>query len=208
MQRWWMLLLAVSSAAVVDHAALAQTNPELPPPEEPRSSEHLAPPPGVDGVRFRVGGSAVFGGIVFPDDTVVGLGGIQGTFGVQINHVVGVYAVPGIELVFGDIRGLSVSAAAMIDFTIAHVFTIGGGFDVGAYAGAANNVEGAMYGGRIHMSVQPTGAHAGARRFGPTIGFDLRLLAVHGSLEAEYPENPRVDGLAIAPNITIGGLAF
>ena len=85
----------------------------------------VAPDEGVDGVRIRGGGALVGGALVFTRDrtATVGLGGIQGMIGVQINTIVGVYAVPGFDLLFGGVRGVGVSAAALIAFTFKSVFT-------------------------------------------------------------------------------------
>lgn len=208
MQRWILVLVAASVAFAFDHAALAQPNPEVPPPEEPKPSDGIAPAAGIDGVRFRGGGALVFGALVFPDVGIVGIGGFEGALGVQFNHVVGLYVAPELDLAFSDVRGVAVSAAAIVDFTIAHVFTIGLGPEAAAYAGAADDVDGAGYGGRLRLSVQPTGFHKGARRVAVTIGFDLRVLSMDGRLEAEGAHTTPVTGLAISPNLAIGMQAF
>lgn len=149
----------------------------------------------------------MFGALVFPDVGILGLGGFEGTLGVQINHVVGVYVAPELDLAFGDIRGVAVSAAARIDFTIAHVF-VGLGPERGRAQGSASHrdehrlrsalaVDGwtARSGGPSHDArdgpgdlAQPQDRHAGVliarvgpRRLAPVPGIAGRVVAGHAA---------------------------
>lgn len=174
----------------------------------------------VDGVRFRGGIALDVGALVFPGGLIpaVGLAGLQGTTGVQINHLVGIYVVPGFDVLFGDVGGVGLTAALLVDFTINHLFTVGAGPDVGVFAAfggdgnTASALAGANYGARLHAAVHPVVGHNGARRNGFTIGLDMRFL---GGPNGQAEVNPNgqstsasATGFLFSPYLTIGYSAF
>jgi hypothetical protein len=181
-----------------------------------------APGPEVDGVRFRGGIALDAGAFVFPGGVIpaVGLVGLQGTTGVQINNLVGIYVVPGFDIIFGDVGGVGLTAALMVDFTINHLFTVGVGPDVGAFAaigvdaaatqGAA--IGGANYGARLHFAVHPVVGHSGVHRQAFTIGLDMRFLGGPSGQVAESGSGSSTsvsaDGFIFSPYLTLGYSAF
>src|SRR5262245_18437068 len=87
-----------------------------------------------DRARFRGGVALEGGAIIVPDVATVGTVGAQGQIGVQINNLVGVYAVPAMGAVVGEVGGIYVGSALIVDFTFNDMFTVGAGPDVGAFA--------------------------------------------------------------------------
>jgi hypothetical protein len=84
-----------------------------------------------DGPRLRAGISVGAGGL-FADGYGVGLAGIDGRIGVQINNLVGIYAQPYFvggdgSYAAGSGSVVSFGADAVIDFTLASRFFIGVG---------------------------------------------------------------------------------
>lgn len=96
--------------------------------------------PVVDGPRFR-GGISLDGGGIFVSGYGLGLVGLSGRIGVQINDLIGVYGMPYFSLGGGTVSAGGVSASAFtgtaggdgaVDFTLANRFFLGagGGFGV------------------------------------------------------------------------------
>ncbi len=199
--------LVIGVAALGTETAFAQPAPPPPQPQPPIAGPapaggqtvivvQGAPPPRrevvilEDGARFR-GGIALEGGVLALPAPALNFGaiGLQGQIGVQINNLVGVYDVPGFDILFGPAGGLNVSDAVLVDFTFVDRFTVGVGPDVGAFlafgasstgSGAtASAAAGAGFGGRLHLAVYPV---VGRSEFGPrrralAIGLDTRFLA-------------------------------
>jgi hypothetical protein len=149
-----------------------------PPPEEPP----------LDGVRFR-GGISAAGGGEFVSNYAFGMGGIEGRLGVQINHLIGVYAAPYLAFGAGSVgSGLSAftgtaGVSAIVDFTIADQFFVGAG---GGF-GVLNNPTGPA----IHLRVggypaMGFGAN-GYRRRGLVVGLDARLFLLDDGLNGIVP---------------------
>jgi hypothetical protein len=144
------------------------------------------------------------------------LGGIgpSGQIGVQINNLIGVYAVPGFTVLFGSAGGVDFTAGAVVDFTLLNdAITVGAGPELGAFAffgtGAAG--AGAGYGGRIHLAWNALVSHGEhrARRKGLVVGLDLRFIvgpeataSVNGSASASS------NGFVFAPLLSVGYVAF
>ena len=160
--------------------ALAQPAPPPPPPPAPGAAP-AAPAPGgeKDGLRLRGGVSAVAGGM-FLNNYSGFMAGVDGRLGLQINNLIGVYAVP--HLTFGPVKvdvgpasastviGLF-SATAVADVTlIDHIFVgAGGGF------GVVNNPTGPV--AHFRAGAYPLMGHGanGIRRKGLVLSLDTRL---------------------------------
>jgi hypothetical protein len=136
-------------------------------------------------VRFR-GGAGLEGGVlIVPDATSLPTVGAQGQIGVQLNDLLGIYAVPSLGAVFGEVGGLNVAAALLVDFTFGDIVSVGLGPDVGAFAAIgvsstnASAAGGELYGGRLHFAVYPVLGEGEnpIRRKALAIGVDLRLLS-------------------------------
>ncbi|MFT3772358.1 MAG: hypothetical protein QM820_43750 [Minicystis sp.] len=84
-----------------------------------------------DGARFR-GGIALTGAGLFISDYALGLGGIDGRLGVQINNLIGVYAQPYISFGGGKVAGITgftgtAGSTLNVDFTFMNQFFVGAG---------------------------------------------------------------------------------
>ncbi len=178
--------------------------------------------PEVDGPRFRGGIALDVGAFIFPGGVIpaVGLAGLQGQTGVQINHLVGVYVVPGFDVIFGDVGGVGLTAALMVDFTINHLFTVGVGPDVGVFGaigvdsaatqGAA--IGGLNYGARLHTAIHPVVGRSNERRRAFSIGLDMRFLGGPSGQAVTSgggtSASASADGFIFSPYLTIGYTAF
>jgi len=176
-----------------------------------------------DGARFRYGAAMEVGGLFAPGVVDLGFIGVQGQLGVQLSHLVGIYAAPNIDLVRGSRqRGVQIGGALLIDFTLAHVLTIGVGPDLAGFTalGGGAMSGGVLYGARLHLAINPLVgiARDGIRRRALTIGLDLRL-ATGGAAAVLSTGEPAGGGvlasrraaageLMAAPTLTIGYQAF
>jgi hypothetical protein len=182
------------------------------------SGEAFAQEKEEDGARFRGGVSLEGGMLAAPDLFTLGLAGVQGQIGVQINHLVGIYAVPHIDVVLGSVGGLHVAAALVVDFSVMDEVTIGAGPELAAFAaigGDSDSVSaagGSMFGGRIHAGFQPVWGYGenGVRRQALSIGVDVRLLAgdVGQATVTDTTAEAGVTDFVFAPMLTIGYQAF
>jgi hypothetical protein len=144
----------------------------------------IEPPPPKDGGRFRGGVALEGGALIVPGIISVGVIGVQGQIGGQINNNWGVYAVPSLDVVFGSVGGVNLGAAVMVDYTLDDTLTFGVGPDtdifgaIGGGSGTGTAVGGALYGARLHFGWNPALSHETfrARRKALTIGVDMRLL--------------------------------
>jgi hypothetical protein len=170
-----------------------------------------------DGARFR-GGIALEGGaIIIPSGYTVGLGGVQGQLGVQVNNMVGIYAVPNLDIVFGQVGGVNIGSALLVDFTFDKI-TVGAGPDVSAFAaigggnGSVSAAGGALYGGRLHLAFHPalSTGEDGIRRKAFSIGLDMRLLAgAAGSASTNgVTTEASATNFVLSPMLTLGYSAF
>lgn len=132
---------------------------------------------GPDHVRFR-GGVDLTGGGIFLNGVGVGLVGVDAQLGVQINHLIGVYAEP--HLVFGggsyaNATGLDgvVGVTGVIDFTFDRI-------QVGAGAGFAYTGVNNFYGSpevEAKFAFYPVLGHGyRGRRRGLMIGANVHLI--------------------------------
>ena len=172
-----------------------------------------------DGARFRGGVSLEGGALTVPNVVNVGVAGVQGQLGAQINNFVGVYAVPSFDIVFGKVGGVNLSSAVLVDFTLGSV-SIGVGPDVGVFAGIGGSstsmsaAGGALYGGRLHLAWYPVldKSENRARRKALAIGVDLRVLTGGTAFETvtRSSVSASADGssFVLAPMATIGYQAF
>jgi hypothetical protein len=139
--------------------------------------------PVYDGPRLRAGIS-VGGGGLFLNGYGVGLVGLDGRIGVQINNLVAVYAQPYLALGGGgDGVGssgflTSVGADAVVDFTLSNVFFLGVGGGGGGF-----------------IAPQPTG--------GTAAGSAEQLLFRVGfyPIVARYPRRARRSGLMVGADV-------
>ena len=143
-----------------------------------------------DGGRFRGGVGLEGGAMIVPGGGgSFGLAGVQGQIGYQISNLIGVYAVPNFDIVFGKVGGVNVGAALMVDFTPTELITVGAGAsfaDFAAIGGTSNGTGlatatvagGSLYGGRLHLGINPAVSigENGIRRKGLVIGIDVNLL--------------------------------
>lgn len=169
----------------------------------------------LDHARFRGGVSGEAGAMIIPDsDLTLGIAGVQGQIGAQINHLVGVYWVPGFNIIFGKAGGVNFSSAVLVDFTIIDMISIGVGPDVGAFAaiGTGAIASGANYGGRFHFAVHPVFGRGddGVRRKAFSIGIETRFLG--GPVVTANPiagtGEATVTGFIVQPMATIGYTAM
>jgi hypothetical protein len=138
-----------------------------------------------DGARFRGGVRGQGGVLIAPDpgETLPAVG-VQGHLGAQVNDLVGVYAAPSMDIIFGDVGGVNLASAVLVDFTFDDTWQVGVGPDVGVFAaigGDSSSVSGAggaLYGGRLHFAAFPVVGEGedGIRRKGLAVGLDVRML--------------------------------
>ncbi|MFO0592947.1 MAG: hypothetical protein U0441_35730 [Polyangiaceae bacterium] len=195
--------LALSSVLVASLAATAASAQEAPADPAPAPTTTAAPagtyyaPPGDPGaapkpekrdrVRMRGGIALSGGGLLVPSMFNLGMAGLQGSVGVQINNHYGVYFLPNFDILFGNLGGFRVGSAAIFDYTFMDgLLTAGVGPEASAFialGGKAgpDNVEvgvsaGALYGARLRFAVNPViGEGEGSRRKALTIGLDIGL---------------------------------
>jgi hypothetical protein len=144
--------------------------------------DRLGAGPPRDGVRFR-GGVALTGGGLFVDGYALGLGGIDGRIGVQINNLIGVYAQPYLTFGGGQVAGATgvtgtVGSDVIVDFTFLDQIFVG--------AGAGAGIIGSLVAEQAHLRVggYPVVARGlnGIRRKGLMIGADLSVHFTSGAV--------------------------
>jgi hypothetical protein len=165
--RWlhWSLFVAAFSACVLT-AGVASAQRVVVVEEE-------------DAARFR-GGVSLSGGGLFLNSVGVGLVGVDGRLGVQINNLIAVYAQP--YLAFGGGSGYTgtggagvlAGADAVVDFTFNSFFFVGAGGGAGAFVagGEAASAENLLF----RVGFYPIVARRArrARRTGLMVGVDIR----------------------------------
>ncbi len=172
-----------------------------------------------DGARFRGGVALEGGALIVPGTATMGIAGVNGQLGVQINNLVGLYAVPNFDVVFGEVGGVNLAAALMVDFTfLDDLLTVGAGLDAGVFAAigvsetSSAAAGGALYGGRLHFGINPLVGRGddGIRRKALTIGVDVRLLggaAGSGSVSTTTAEASATT-FVLSPSLSVGYTAF
>jgi hypothetical protein len=137
-----------------------------------------------DGPRFRGGISAGAGG-VFANGYGVGIVGLDGRLGVQVNNLIGIYAQPylagggGSEAGGVTGGGLTTGVDGVIDFTFNRFFFgVGGG--VGALVGRGNTDTNGQLLFRVGFYPILARRYRGARRMGLMVGADFRPLFITG----------------------------
>lgn len=144
----------------------------------PESDEGWSSGSGEDGVRFRGGISGGAGAEILTGGTTI-MGGVDGRVGVQINHLIGVYAQP--QLSFGSFGGAlgitgTFTTTAVVDFTFIDHLLVGAGGGFGVF----NNPTGPV----VHLRAggYPLMGHGedGIRRKGLMLAFDMRLGFITG----------------------------
>ncbi len=171
-----------------------------------------------DHVRFR-GGIALEAGLLMPPGATLGAFGPRGELGVQINNLVGIYAVPGFDILAGSASGVNIYGAVLVDFTLLDDrLTVGAGPDVGSFfalgsggGGAAGGAEGV----RVHVGWNAIlgKGERGGRRKALTVGLDLRGLVgpsasatvSNGMLTSASASN---NGFVFSPMLSVGYTAF
>ena len=204
-----ILSLASSVALVLVASSAAAQEPPPPPPE-------AAPAPvdaEKDGARFRGGVALEGGGLIVPDGGSLGLGGVNGQIGVQINNLVGVYFVPTLDILFGSGSGVYLGSGVLVDFTMVDdMITVGAGPDLAVFAaiGSGSASGGAMYGGRLHFGYNAIVGKGddGIRRKALTIGADLRLMVGPFATASATTASASTSAFAMAPTAFIAYQAF
>ncbi len=214
-----VVLGSLLSAGVASAQQVVVVQPGYAPP--PQYGQPVGVVQGSDGVRFR-GGIALEGGALLPNGVSLGAIGPQGQIGVQINHLVGVYAVPAFDILFGPAGGVDFTFAVMADFTILNdQLTVGAGLDSGVYAAlgssgtSAAGAAGAQYGARLHAAWNAylVRGENGIRRKALVVGLDLRFLvgpeaAASTNGNGGVTGSGSADGLVFSPMVTVGYQAF
>lgn len=171
-----------------------------------------------DRVRFRWGINAEGGPYVVADEFTLGLAGVNAGIGVQINNMIGIYALPQLDVIFGDVGGVHVGIGALVDFTIADWFSVGAGPDTGAFLafgggdGEFSAAGGTMYGARFRAAFFPFLKHAedSPKRKALAIGVDARLLTgdVGGATVSSNGSSASATDFVFIPLLTIGYQSF
>ena len=208
-----LVSMIATTAAAQDAPAAAAPVPVGPAPVQ------MMPPPPPDGARFRGGVALEGGSLIVPGIFSVGVAGVQGQMGAQINNMVGVYAVPSFDIVFGAVGGVNLGFAVMVDFTLLDdAITVGAGPDVDAFAafgggsGTVKAAGGALYGARLHFGWNAVVSHdeSRARRKALTIGADVRLLGGGAGFASSSGSAGSAGGgtFVLSPMLTVGYNAF
>ena len=175
------------------------------------STASAQPWPVRDRARLRYGIALEGGGLFAPGVADLGTLGLQAQLGVQASNLLGVYAVPSVDLVSGrSATGVRMGGALLVDFTLAHVITVGIGPDLSGFvAVGGDEVSGGMlFGARLHLAVNPfVSITRGVRRQALVIGLDLLLGGVGGASVLTSRGAAAAD-LVAAPTLTIGYQAF
>lgn len=173
-----------------------------------------APAPEVrrDHARFRGGVALEGGAIIAPGAISLGIAGVQGQIGAQINNLIGVYVTPGFDIVFGGLGGVNLSSAVMVDFTLLDDwFTVGAGpnFSFFAALGGAGATAGALYGGRLHFALNIVGHGVDpVRRKAFVVGLDVNLLGGAVGFASTTTAAASVSQFVVQPVLTLGYQAF
>ena len=207
----------VSATAFADEPGSMAAPPGVMAPPPGMVLVQAAPPPPVDHARFRGGFALEGGALIVPGSFSVGVAGVQGQLGAQINNNWGVYAVPSFDIVFGSVGGVNLGFAVMVDYTLDDSLTFGVGPDTDAFlaigggGGSVSAVGGALYGARLHFGWNPALSHeGGVRRKALTIGVDVRLLGGAAAFATVTSSSSSGGGgtFVLAPMLTIGYNAF
>jgi hypothetical protein len=148
----------------------------------PAAAQYAMPAPRSDGVRFR-GGISLGGGGAFVAGWNLGMVGVDGRLGVQINNLIGVYAQPYFQLGTGSRNNLTgftgfAGGSVMVDFTLFDRFFLGAG---GGGAILNNPAAGELHFRLGGYPVMGRGLN-GIRRKGLMLGVDLRVYFVEGGI--------------------------
>ncbi|HVY45305.1 MAG TPA: hypothetical protein VHB21_05470 [Minicystis sp.] len=206
------LSLALSSPVLLPAVAAAQEPAPAPPAPPPPSFAPAAPPAArEDGARFR-GGVALDGGaLLIPSGGgALGAVGVTGQVGAQINDLIGIYAAPGLGVIFGGGgAGVAFNGAVLVDFTLADgLLGLGVGPDTEAILVEGGGAIGGavLYGGRLHLALYPISfkSDQGPRRKALMIGADLRVLSASTDLSG----STATSSFVLEPNLSIGYQAF
>jgi len=145
--------------------------------------------------------------------------GAQGNLGVQVNDLIGIYAAPSLDIIFGDLGGVNLGTAVLVDFTFDDTIQIGVGPDIGAFAAIGGDSSGIaaaggqLYGGRLHFAAFPLvgdGAN-GIRRKGLALGLDVRFLVGEvgfAALSSSGTASATATDFILSPMAFIGYEAF
>ncbi|MEM1028760.1 MAG: hypothetical protein AAGN82_00325 [Myxococcota bacterium] len=215
-----ILITAPAAAQETDSDEDLEVTPEAsaatPPTAERDRSEAEAESGTRDRLRFRGGIALIGGAMIFSEGgDPFGVVGFQGQLGVQINDLIGVYAVPELSGVFGDeTYGGQVSGAIMVDFTPLDMISAGIGFDSGVF-GVYNEPRdigtlSQLYGARLRVSYQPVVSSGPEGRSALRIGLDLRLLLARSALidTGLSTTGSFQSSFLFAPMVSVGYLAF
>lgn len=184
-----------------------------------------------DGPRFRGGVALEGGALAVPSVVTLGSIGVVGQLGVQINHNWGVYAIPNLDILFGELGGVGIGAGLLVDYTFNGLpISVGGGPEVGFFAAfggtgcttdangtactGVSDAGGAFYGARVHFAYYPVivRTEGRPRRRALAIGFDLRLMdGAFGTASATAnggSASVSVNSFGLWPMLSVGYQAF
>lgn len=192
-----------AAAAPPADAAASPPAAEAPAAAAPKTDAKPAPKGEVDddGVRFRGGISGGGGAMIFAAEGAglagtLGVGGVDGRLGVQINDLIGIYAQPQLGIYGGGVGvGGLVGGVAVVDFTFIDQIFVG----VGAGGGLLNSP------GAAEIIVRAGGypvfgfGEDNVRRKGLMVGLDLRTFIA---------PTAGVTIIGISPTVNIGYEAF
>lgn len=170
------MLKVVVPMILAFHAAeaLAQQPPPAAPAAEPTAGDDR------DGFRFRGGVSLAAGTMILSNYSGF-LAGVDGRLGVQINDMIGVYAVPHLTLGPVSAGGFSTfigvfSTTAVVDVTLIDQIYVGAG---GGF-GVVNNPTGPTLHFRAGGYPLMGYGENGIRRKGLMVGADMRMYLLSG----------------------------
>ena len=183
-----------------------------------------------DRTRFR-GGVALEGGpFIVPSVVTIGSVNVVGVLGAQIDRNWGVYAIPYLGGLVGQVGGVSLGTGALVDYTMDDAVSVGAGLELGAFLGASSSCTttgavngcndtfsaagGAFYGARLRFAYHPFVSGVGTRRRKAfSLGVDLRLLEGPFASTTSGPNGNStttgsLDSFIVAPMAWLGYTAF
>jgi hypothetical protein len=159
-----------------------------------------------DGVRFRGGIGLEAGPLIITHVGGLGVVGLQGQLGVQINNNWAVYAVPSLDIAFGGGgTGLAVGGAVLGEYTFTGIpISVGAGLSAGQFAVFGDGTafgSAPYYGARLHGAWYPVMNRGwnGIRRRALFVALDVNI---EGFPQAG--ESP----IIFSPVVSVGYQAF
>ncbi len=200
-----------------------QPGSEASAPSEPAPVVVLDPriTPENDEARFRGAIQLDVGAFTYPAAPLaLGAAGLSSQLGAQINDEFGIVVVPGVDIMFGSLGGLSLSSAVMFDYTLDSTWSFGLGPDFGVFAAAGGDgttsgvAAGVNYGGRLRAAFYPVIARGqdGIRRKALSLALDVRMLGGPAGVATASTDTVGAtaspNAFVLSPVFTLGYQAF